>query len=80
MSSKNEDAIIKNYGILNTIVPSYYKKKYPYNIIERSNNSNLELTHKNIDLTYIKNKNYFTQKINEKKGGDNYSKILVFII
>jgi hypothetical protein len=58
---------LSNYNILNTIVPKYYMKKFPYNIISRGSESGLELTHKNVDLIYIKDKNYFVETKHLKK-------------
>ena len=68
----NLEGNLKNYEILNTIVPKYYRKKFPYNIIPRAVGPNVELTHKKVELEYIKNKNYFVtadQAPKWKRGG-----------
>jgi hypothetical protein len=69
MSSVNleQEVSLNNYRILNTVFPKYYKKKFPYNIIQRGSESSIELTHKNVNLIYIKDKNYFVESSNEKK-------------
>jgi hypothetical protein len=67
-----QDSSLNNYNILNTIIPKYYTKKFPYNIIQRSSETGLELTHKNVDLVYIKDKKYFVEakhKEKYKQGG-----------
>lgn len=63
---------LKNYEILNTVIPKFYKKKFPYNIIPRVVGPNVELTHKKVELEYIKDKNYFVtsdQASKWKRGG-----------
>ena len=68
----NLESNLKNYEILNTIVPKFYKKKFPYNIIPRVVGPNVELTHKTVELEYIKDKNYFVtagQASKWKRGG-----------
>jgi hypothetical protein len=63
---------LNNYNILNTIIPKYYKKKFPYDIIKRGVEPSLKLTHKNVDLIYIKDKKYFVEANNfakYKNGG-----------
>jgi hypothetical protein len=58
---------LNNYHILNTIIPKYYTKKFPYNIVQRGSEPGLELTHKNVDLIYIKDKKYFVEASNAEK-------------
>jgi hypothetical protein len=78
---------LKNYEILNGIIPKYYKKKFPYNI-QKTMDLNLEFTHKNVDLVYIKDKKYFVPVKHIKKftrggiyGGSSASKkIQVFLL
>lgn len=62
-----QEISLKNYRILNTVIPKYYVKKFPYNIIQRGSESGLALTHKNIELNYIKDKNYFVETEHSKK-------------
>ncbi len=80
----NAENGLRNYEILNGILPSTYKKKFPYNIISRSVDPNVELTHKKVELEYIKGKNYFVTPDQAPKwkrggvyGGDS-GKITVF--
>jgi|SaaInlV_165m_DNA_1040744.scaffolds.fasta_scaffold86002_1 hypothetical protein len=49
---------IEYYDFLNRIKRNYLKIENPFNIIE----SDVKLTYKDIDLQYIKNKNYFVTK------------------
>ena len=68
----DQELSLKNYRMLNTIIPKYLIKKFPYNIIQSASESGLALTHKNIELSYIKDKNYFVESHNSskyKKGG-----------
>ena len=74
---------LRNYDILNSIVPAFYKKKFPYNIV-RATDPEVELTHKKVELEYIKGKNYFATPDQASKwkrggvyGGDS-GKITVF--
>ena len=75
---------IKNYNILNSITPKYYKKKAPYNIVQREIIPSIELTHKTLELNHIKGKNYFVTSDESKKYkkggvyGGNSGAVLVF--
>ena len=62
-----QEISLNNYNILYTIIPKYYTKKFPYNIVPRGSESGLELTHKNVDLIYIKDKKYFVEESHAKK-------------
>lgn len=82
----DQEISLQNYEILNTITPSYYKKKFPYNIIQRGHEPGLELTHKNVNLVYIKDKNYFVPEHYQKKYqrggvfGRSSGKIMVYLL
>lgn len=85
-TSIEQEINLKNYEILNTITPVFYKKKFPYTMIQKSNDPGLELTHKNVDLVYIKDKNYFVTLDNKgkfKRGGiygGSSRKIAVYLL
>lgn len=80
----SEEAL-RRYDILNSITSPQYKTKFPYDIILNSSKPRLELTHKKIELEFIKNKNYFVtsdQAPKWKKGGiyGGSSKIMVYFL
>ena len=62
---------IEYYDFLNRIKRDYLKIENPFNIIE----SDVKLTYKDIELQYIKNKNYFvTKKKTDYKSQDRCNK------
>jgi len=85
-TSVEQEISLRNYEILNNVIPTFYKKKFPYTIIQKRNEPGLELTHKNVDLVYIKDKNYFVTPENKskyKRGGiygGKSQKITVYIL
>ena len=83
MSDVDQEISLKNYEILNSITPEFYKKKFPYTIIQKMEDPGLELTHKNIELNYIKDSNYFVTSDNKSKRGgvgEPESKITVLVL
>jgi hypothetical protein len=84
--SVEQETSLNNYEILNSITPVYYRKKFPYNIIPKNIEPNIELTHKNVDLVYIKDKKYFVKEKNHKKYkkggiyGGSAGKITVYLL
>lgn len=71
---------LKNYEILNTITPKFYQKKFPYNILPRSMEPHVELTHKKIDLEYVQGKNYFVTPENKPRKTGGAANISLFFV
>jgi hypothetical protein len=74
----NDQTKMEYYDILNSIRMTYLKNKTPFNIISQDD---IKLTYKEIQLKYIKGKNYFVQfdpNYKPKKRGGAPQPILVF--
>ena len=58
------------YNILNGIKMEYLKTKEPFSIME----SNIKITHKTIELKYLKDKNYFVKVPKDSFKKDSFKK------
>ena len=67
----NNKIKLEYYNILNSIHTEYLINNIPFNIL---NHNDIKLTYNNINIKYIKDKNYFVNSdskpiFNKKKGG-----------